>query len=116
MNEARGWRHRQRLEKRILHNRTAKQLGRHVLVPFDEKQNLKCMVCQKTIRIGRIEEPHGIAKRDQLWDRKMKIPEKCSSFGISRYSKFQKNRIILVRLGTPRKGRRKKYLEYFRAD
>jgi len=54
LNEARDWRHRQRLEKRILHNRTAKQLGRHVLAPFDEKEDLKCMVCQKTIGIGNL--------------------------------------------------------------
>ena len=54
LNEARDWRHRQRLEKEYCTTELQSSWERHVLAPFDEKQDLKCMVCQKTICIGNL--------------------------------------------------------------
>ena len=54
LENARDWRHRVRLEKRILHNRTAIQLGKHMLAPFDEGQNLECALCRKSTRIANL--------------------------------------------------------------
>lgn len=35
LDGARDWRHRTRIRKRLLHNRTAEDLNLHVLEPFD---------------------------------------------------------------------------------
>ena len=48
LNKASDWRARQRVEKRLLHNRTAEQLGKHILAPFQQNQTLCCIVCCKT--------------------------------------------------------------------
>ena len=46
LEEARDLRHRVRIEKRFLHNRTAPSLHKHVLGPFDEGTDLCCTVCE----------------------------------------------------------------------
>ena len=46
LEEARDLRHRVRIEKRFLHNRTAPSLHKHVLGPFNEGTDLCCTVCE----------------------------------------------------------------------
>ena len=53
---ARDWRHRARLEKRILHNRTAVELCKHFLEPFDVDTGLKCSLCWKTCTLARLQK------------------------------------------------------------
>lgn len=69
LDNARDWRHRVRLEKRILHNRTAVQLERHVLSAFDIGQDIECNVCHKKTKISNLskfvaEKCGGICDRD----------------------------------------------------
>ena len=46
LEEVRDLRHRVRIEKRLLHNRTAPSLHKHVLGPFNEGTDLCCTVCE----------------------------------------------------------------------
>lgn len=39
---------RQRVEKRLLRNRTAQQLGKHILALFEQKQAISCTICHQT--------------------------------------------------------------------
>ena len=48
IDTATNWRHRARIEKRLLHNRTATSLNKHTLLPFDQTTNIQCEVCQKS--------------------------------------------------------------------
>ena len=54
LEEAWGWRHRVRIEKRLLYNRTAPALHKHVLCPFDEGTDLCCTVCEKRTALGNL--------------------------------------------------------------
>ena len=57
INEAAAgdWRQRARIQKRILHNRTAQSLGNHLIGPFQEHDDLVCMVCGKTTKISNLQ-------------------------------------------------------------
>ena len=52
LDGARDWRHRTRIQKRLLHNRTAEELNLHVLEPFDVGMPLRCSRCHKTLALG----------------------------------------------------------------
>ena len=54
LNDTRDWRHRVRIEKRILHNRTASHLSKHILRPFDIDDNISCSVCRKTMTLANL--------------------------------------------------------------
>ena len=54
LNDTRDWRHRVRIEKRILHNRTASQLSKHILRPFDIDDDISCSVCRKTMTLANL--------------------------------------------------------------
>ena len=48
------WRRRARIEKRLLHNRTATSLNKHALLPFDQTTNIQCEVCQKSTSVSNL--------------------------------------------------------------
>lgn len=54
LDGARDWRHRTRIQKRLLHNRTADDLHLHVLEPFDIGMPLKCCRCHKTLPLANL--------------------------------------------------------------
>jgi hypothetical protein len=55
INQANGWREKQRLEKKFHHNRTAHAERKHVLEVSLPGQVAKCSVCQRTNKdIGRL--------------------------------------------------------------
>ena len=47
IQQADDWRQRQRIEKKILHNRTAEAEGKHVILPFSATVPAKCKNCLK---------------------------------------------------------------------
>ena len=54
IDTATNWRHRARIEKRLLHNRTATSLNKHTLLPFDQTTNIQCEVCQKSTSVSNL--------------------------------------------------------------
>ena len=73
INAAPDWRQRERVQKRLLHNRTATDLGLHVLGAFDAKGPISCQICCKSTRIANLarflkEECGGEVDRDQPAD------------------------------------------------
>ena len=52
IKEAGDWRQQARLQKRLLHNRTAQALNKHVTGPFQGQDDLVCTVCGKTTKIS----------------------------------------------------------------
>ena len=64
IDQAQDWRQRQRIQKRLLHNRTAQEHGKHFILPFDADTPAKCRDClkeaKKTSGISRfLTEPCG---------------------------------------------------------
>ena len=52
--QARDWKHRVRLENRILHNRTASDLNKHVVGPFDAGTDVYCVRCNRKVALGNL--------------------------------------------------------------
>ena len=65
IQEASDWRQKVRVQKRLLHNRTAQALSKHVVGPFQEEDDLVCAVCTKFSNLQRFfkEECGGEADR-----------------------------------------------------
>ena len=73
ISAAPDWRQRERVQKRLLHNRTAADLGLHVIGAFDAKGPISCQICCKSTRIANLarflkEVCGGEVDRDQPAD------------------------------------------------